>query len=41
MEATITVSGQTKTPAQVTRILGVWLDGHLEETARKVTKPEY
>lgn len=42
MEAAITVNGQTKTPAQVMRILGVWLDpglrwgGHLEETARKL-----
>lgn len=39
MEATVTVSGQMKMPAQVMRILGVWLDpalqwgGHLEEAA--------
>lgn len=42
MEAEITVNGQTKTPAQVMRILGAWLDpalrwgSHLEETARKL-----
>ena len=42
IEAEITVSGQTKAPAQVMRILGVWLDpalrwgSHLEETARKL-----
>lgn len=42
MNATIEVGGQTKSPAKVMRILGVWLDptlrwsGHLEATGRKL-----